>query len=179
VIYIALFVGVFLTALGSAYYHWNPNNNTLLWDRVPMTIVFMSLLSATLAELASRRTATLVFWPLITFGIVSVLWWHHTETIGMGDLRPYILAQFFPAVAIPLLLCLFYEPAIKPVILSLALVVVWYAASKLFELLDRPIYHLLGLSGHTLKHIAAAVSTWYFVVLFRLRHGRARGKGEV
>jgi hypothetical protein len=44
--YALLFVGVLLTGLGSAYYHWNPNNDTLVWDRIPMTIVFMSLLAA-------------------------------------------------------------------------------------------------------------------------------------
>lgn len=168
--YIVLFSGVLLTGLGSAYYHWNPNNDSLVWDRVPMTIVFMSLLSATIAELASQRIATLLLWPLLTFGVGSVLWWHHTEALGRGDLRPYILAQFYPAVVVPLLLWLFYEPAVKPVILSLVWVVLWYAISKIFEQLDAPIYHFMGISGHTLKHIAAAISTCYFISIFRLRH---------
>jgi hypothetical protein len=90
--------------------------------------------------------------------------------MGKGDLRPYIFAQFYPAVAVPLLLWLFYEPAIKPAILSLAWVVVWYSVSKVFEQFDSPIYHFLGVSGHTLKHIAAAMSTWYFLSTFRIRH---------
>lgn len=37
------FVGFSLVSLGSAYYHWTPNNWTLVWDRLPMTIGFMSL----------------------------------------------------------------------------------------------------------------------------------------
>jgi hypothetical protein len=172
--YIVLFSGVFLTGLGSAYYHWNPNNYSLVWDRVPMTIVFMSFLSATIAELASHRIATVLLWPLLTFGVGSVLWWHHTETLGRGDLRPYILAQFYPAVVVPLLLWLFYRPAVKPVILSLAWVVIWYTISKIFEHLDAPIYHFLRISGHTLKHLTAAMATWYFVVIFRLTHQTKR-----
>jgi hypothetical protein len=139
-----------------------------------MTIVFMSLLSSTVAELASRRIAALLLWPLLALGIGSVLWWHHTETIGRGDLRPYILAQFYPAVVVPLLLWLFYEPAVKPVILSLVRVVIWYPISKIFEQFDAPIYHFIGISGHTLKHIAAAISTWYFISTFRLRHPKSR-----
>lgn len=55
VTYALLFVGVLLTGLGSAYYHWNPGNDALVWDRIPMTIVFMSFLSATVTELVSRR----------------------------------------------------------------------------------------------------------------------------
>jgi hypothetical protein len=172
--YIPLFIGVTLTGPGSAYYHWNPNNATLVWDRIPMTIVFMSLLSATVAELASRRIAALLLWPLLALGISSVLWWHHTETLGRGDLRPYILVQFYPAVVVPLLLWLFYEPGNKPVIRCLVWVVVWYAISKIFEQLDAPIYNFLGISGHTLKHLAAAMSTWYFVFLFRLRYQKGR-----
>src|SRR6185312_12923546 len=46
--YALLFAGVLITAFGSAYYHWRPSNDTLVWDRIPMTIVFMSLLSATI-----------------------------------------------------------------------------------------------------------------------------------
>ena len=43
--YVVLFIGIFLTCFGSAYYHWTPNNQTLVWDRLPMTIAFMGLLS--------------------------------------------------------------------------------------------------------------------------------------
>ncbi|MDP2562567.1 hypothetical protein [Psychrobium sp. 1_MG-2023] len=39
-------VGVTLIAFGSGYYHWAPNNATLVWDRLPMTIGFMGLYGA-------------------------------------------------------------------------------------------------------------------------------------
>ena len=42
--YIGVFAGLLLTAFGSAYYHCAPNNAHLVWDRLPMTIVFGSLL---------------------------------------------------------------------------------------------------------------------------------------
>jgi hypothetical protein len=165
-----LFVGVFLTGLGSAYYHWNPNNDTLVWDRIPMTIVFMSFLSATVGELVSRRLGVGLLIPLVAVGIGSVLWWHYTETIGQGDLRLYGWVQFYPMLAIPLLLWLYYRPAVKTILPSLIWIVVWYMIAKVFEALDFPIYHAIGVSGHTLKHLAAAVSTWYFVILFRKQY---------
>jgi len=55
VAYVALFTGITLTGIGSGYYHWAPDNNTLVWDRIPMTLVFMSLSAAT-------------WWPLVLFG---------------------------------------------------------------------------------------------------------------
>src|SRR6185295_11952077 len=41
--YLIVFGGLVLTAFGSAYYHLRPGNARLVWDRLPMTIVFMSL----------------------------------------------------------------------------------------------------------------------------------------
>ena len=170
VTYIVLFLGVLLTGLGSAYYHWHPNNDTLVWDRIPMTIVFMSLLSATLSELVNRPLGIGLLFPLVAVGVGSVLWWHYTETLGKGDLRLYFWVQFYPMLAIPLILWLFYTPAIKPALHCLSWVVVWYVIAKVFEKFDYPIYRTIGISGHTLKHLAAAVSTGYFVLLFRRQY---------
>ena len=169
-VYLLLFIGVVLTGLGSAHYHWHPDNDTLVWDRIPMTIVFMSFLSATLAELVSRPLGLRLLVPLVAVGVGSVLWWHYTETLGTGDLRLYFWVQFYPMLAIPLLLWLFYTTTVKAILPSLIWIVVWYVIAKVFEQLDYPIFRALGVSGHSLKHLAAAVSTWYFVVLFRMKY---------
>jgi hypothetical protein len=170
--YALLFVGVLLTGLGSAYYHWNPNNDTLVWDRIPMTIVFMSLLAATVAELISRPVGIRLLLPLVALGVGSVLWWHYTETQGHGDLRLYFWVQYYPMLAIPLILWFFYQPAVINILRCLVWVVIWYIIAKVFEQLDYPIYRAVGVSGHTLKHLAAAVSTGYFISLFRKQYTR-------
>jgi len=36
--YYIFFTGVLLVAFGSSWYHYNPNNTTMAWDRLPMTI---------------------------------------------------------------------------------------------------------------------------------------------
>jgi hypothetical protein len=168
--YLLLFLGVVLTGLGSAYYHWHPDNNTLVWDRIPMTIVFMSFLSATVAELISRPLGVGLLLPLVAVGVGSVLWWHYTETLGRGDLRLYYWVQFYPMLAIPLLLWLYYSPAVKAILPCLIWIVVWYVIAKVLEQLDYPIALAIGVSGHTLKHLAAAVSTGYFIRLFGLQY---------
>lgn len=176
--YVLLFLGVLLTGLGSAYYHWNPNNNTLVWDRLPMTVVFMSFLSATVSESVSRQLGTRLLLPLVALGIGSVLWWHYTEALGRGDLRLYFWVQFYPMVMIPLLLWLFYHPGTKPILPYLIWVVIWYAIAKIFEQLDYQLYWRIGISGHTIKHLAAAVSTAYFIALFRQKY-MLKGVGAV
>src|SRR5450631_1035735 len=55
VLYLTFFIGVFLAGFGSAYYHYHPDNQTLLWDRLPMTIAFMALFSAIIGETISPR----------------------------------------------------------------------------------------------------------------------------
>ena len=49
----AMFIGIFLTGLGSSYYHWEPNDQTLFWDRLPMTVAFMAILAGAVACLLS------------------------------------------------------------------------------------------------------------------------------
>lgn len=169
-IYGMLFVGVLLTGLGSAYYHWRPNNDTLVWDRIPMTIVFMSFLSATITELVKPAFGYRLLLPLVAVGIGSVCWWHYTETLGRGDLRLYMWVQFYPMIAIPLLLWLYYEPKVKLILPCLVWIVGWYIIAKLFERFDFQVYHFIGFSGHSIKHLAAAISTWYFVRLFKVKY---------
>lgn len=169
-IYATLFTGVLLTGLGSSYYHLHPDNGRLVWDRIPMTIVFMSFLAATVAELVSRPIGVGLLLPLLFVGIGSVLWWHYTESIGRGDLRLYFWVQYFPMLAIPLLSWLYYSPIVKTVLPTLTWIVVWYIIAKAFEPLDHSIYGLFGVSGHSIKHLAAAVSTIYFVRLFTVKY---------
>lgn len=103
-VYLAFFAGVFLTAFGSAYYHYHPDNLTLLWDRLPMTIAFTALFIAIVGEYVSSRLALKLFVPLLLLGIISVIYWYITELNGNGDLRAYALVQFLPALLIPLIL---------------------------------------------------------------------------
>lgn len=166
-IYSTLFLGVALTAFGSGYYHSNPNSHTLVWDRLPMTIIFISFTCGIIADFINERIGLYLLLPLVLTGVGSVLWWNYTQTAGHGDLRLYMLVQYYPMIAIPLILCLYYRPAHKQMILPIVWVVIWYVVAKLFEHWDLPIYKALGISGHTLKHLAAAASTGYFIEVYR------------
>ncbi len=159
--YLAFFIGVFLTGFGSAYYHHRPDNHTLLWDRLPMTIAFMALFSAIIGEYISTRLALKLFTPLLILGMTSVVYWQVSELNGHGDLRPYALVQFLPIVLIPLILWWFESKLNNDKYIWG--VIAAYAASKLMELFDAPLYSMIGLiSGHSLKHLAAAFGALIF-----------------
>ena len=53
--WLVFFAGVALVSVGSAWYHWDPANATLVWDRLPMTVGFMGLFVALLAEYVTIR----------------------------------------------------------------------------------------------------------------------------
>lgn len=85
-----IFLGIFLTGFGSSYYHWNPNDSTLFWDRLPMTLSFMAILAVVVEERISARLGAVLLWPLLATGLLSLLLWRST-----GDLRLYGWVQFF------------------------------------------------------------------------------------
>ncbi len=166
--YFMFFFGVTLTAFGSSYYHLHPNDHTLVWDRIPMAIGFMALVAAVIAERISVRLGVRLLLPLIVLGIGSVIYWDVTQSHGHGDLRPYAIAQFGSLLILLLIVALFPPRYTRTsdLIVSLAI----YGIAKGFEAADRPIFaasHLV--SGHTLKHLAAAVSAYRILRMLRLR----------
>lgn len=161
--YSFLFLGIGLTGFGSAWYHLWPDNDTLVFDRLPMTIVFMSLVAVVMGETVG---AAAVLLPLLLLtGVASVLWWHHTESLGRGDLRLYVLVQYYPPLLITALLLLFPAAGARGW-RPFAFAIGWYGFAKVFDVYDCQVFSAVKLSGHTLKHLAAAVSTWYLTKLF-------------
>lgn len=166
-----LFVGAVLLTLGSGYYHLAPNNERLMWDRLPMAIVFMALFAITIGERVHPKLTRMLLWPLLGIGAGSVLYWRATD-----DLRAYGLVQFYPALAVPLLLLLFPPRATGGRFIALALGS--YAVAKLCETFDEQILALGGVvSGHTLKHLAAAGSVYFIYRMAAERRPLAAGEG--
>ena len=160
--YFIFFFGIFLTGLGSSYYHWNPNNQTLVWDRLPMTISFMSIFSIIIAEFIGTKYARVLLISLLSLGISSVFYWAYTESIGCGDLRMYMAVQFFPMILIPMIL-IFFKPGNYPV-KYLWLVLLAYVVAKVFERFDLEIAYFFPLSGHSIKHLFAALAPLIFLM---------------
>jgi len=162
--WLVLFAGTALVFFGSAYYHWGPNNSTLLWDRLPMTVAFMGLFVALISEHAGPLLERYLLVPAVAVGIASAVWWHFTD-----DLRWYLWVQFTPLVCIPFLLAAFPARYTHRMYLLGALGL--YVAAKFAEVWDWQIYALTGnlFSGHTLKHLLAAAGVLVILLMLRRR----------
>lgn len=169
------FLGVALTAFGSGYFHLDPNNDTLVWDRLPMTVSFMSLFSIIIAEYFSPALGRKTLLPLLLAGVSSVFYWAHTESLGRGDLRPYAVVQFLPMLLILLIIILYRSQS--DLGRYLWWVIGFYVVAKVFEQLDAELFaggHIL--SGHSLKHLAASLAPLSLVygLMQRCKPGFAR-----
>lgn len=170
--FIVYCVGVALVAVGSAWYHLAPSNPALVFDRLPMTIAFMALFAAVVADRMSLPLGHALLWPCVAAGIASIGWWHFTESAGNGDLRPYALVQFLPMLLIPMMLILFRGELLQSRWIWPALAA--YVAAKVAEYFDAAIYSAGGLvSGHSIKHLLAALAAWWLVRAFLMVPARA------
>ena len=150
------FVGILVTMFGSGYYHLDPSNASLGWDRLAMVIAFMSLFALVIGEYLSTEWANRLLAPLLLIGVGSVYYWLSTEAQGAGDLRPYALVQFLPMLLIPFIVLLRRGRSdLGP---WFGRMIVFYAAAKIFEYYDASVFSVGEvMSGHAIKHILAAL----------------------
>jgi hypothetical protein len=169
--YHILFAGILLTAFGSAWFHLAPNNGTLFWDRLPMTIAFMPLVAIIVGEHISVSLGKRLLWPLLAIGAASIFYWDYSESHNAGDLRLYGLVQFLPMLLIPAIL-LIYQSVFDQT-RFIWFVFLLYALAKVFEQLDGTIYNLGELiSGHSIKHVSAAIGPLVLIHGFKKRRIR-------
>jgi hypothetical protein len=166
--YLIFFIGVFMTGFGSLYYHYAPSNETLIWDRLPITILTMGFFCSVISEMISPKTSLILISPLLLIGIGSVVYWNYTESLGYGDLRLYGVVQFLPLILMALILLMYKLPEnYLPYIIAL---LIFYALSRITEFFDQQIFETLRLiSGHSLKHVFAAAAACCLLVMLQRR----------
>lgn len=166
-----IFAGFFLLTFGSGYYHMQPDNISLVYDRLPISLIFMYFFSWIIYDRIYQAKGFLLFIVLNILGISTVLYWIYTEQKGEGDLRWYAMVQFFPILAIPLILW-FYKSSFKHE-REIIPIFVFFGIAKLAENYDAQIQAWLAdvISGHTLKHVLMAAAGYYIVKMIRGRAG--------
>ncbi|CAO2196147.1 unnamed protein product [Urochloa humidicola] len=189
------FAGVTAVAFGSSYYHLNPNDATLVWDRLPMTIAFTSIMAIFIIERVDERAGAKSLAPLVIAGALSILYWRqvfsqvfrsyslwnisiaYTPSIFTvfslcsyyDDLRPYAVVQFVPCIAIPVM------AIVIPPMYTHSSYWLWaagfYLLAKVEEAADKPIYKWTHeiVSGHTLKHLCAAMVPVFLALMLAKR----------
>lgn len=166
--YALFFLALAATALGSAWYHLAPDDARLFWDRGPIAVCFAALLSAVIAERFSFRIGLLLLAPLAATGAGAAWYWLRSEELGAGNVLPYFAFQLYALLT--MLLLMHFYPSRYSRGADLYRVVLLYGAAVAAELLDRRIFALGEVvSGHTLKHLLAALAAYQLVRMLRLR----------
>jgi hypothetical protein len=156
----AVFLGSALVAFGSSYYHLVPNDDTLVWDRIPIAISFAGFFAALIEEHTGKR----VLIACLVAAIAAVFWWRYS-----GDLSAWVFVQAGTMLAAALIVWL--VPGRQPHRRFIIYALVCYGVAKLVEFADHEVMAVTGgaMSGHALKHLAAAAGVWCFYRMLRLR----------
>lgn len=144
-------LGLVLTAAGSSYYHWAPSDATLIWDRLPITIVFGGILSMLWTSVTGKSAGWAQTLLITAASAGSVLYWAH-----FGSLWPYALLQFGGMATLAGLTVLRKVDAPR----AWGIVIGWYVLAKVFEMYDFQIWLLTGnlVAGHAIKHVASGLA---------------------
>ncbi|CAK8530178.1 unnamed protein product [Lathyrus sativus] len=158
------YVGVAAVAVGSSYYHLKPDDARLVWDRLPMTVAFTSIIAIFIIERIDERKGMISIIPLVLAGVISIAYWRFFD-----DLRPYALVQFVPIIAIPIMAILL------PPMYTHSTYWLWaagfYLLAKVLEATDDLVYKWTNhiVSGHTLKHLFAAMVPVFLTLMLAKR----------
>jgi len=162
--WLILFLSIILVAAGSSYYHLNPNNQSLTWDRLPMAIGFMALFAIVVGDYIYPKLEQWLLVHMCALGVYSVLYWNLTD-----DLRIYVWVQFFSSGLLLAVIILYKPNTYQTKYLIFAFI--FYTLSKLTEYYDHTIFSLTNnlVSGHTIKHILAATAAFYFYLILKYK----------
>jgi len=149
------FIGLLLTAAASSWYHWHLDDAGLAVDRCGMAVAFAGLLGLAAAGRVSERAGATLGLAVLVLAPASVQVWFET-----GNVLPWAVLQF-GGMGLVLWLALL-RPRDAALDIRWSLVILAYAAAKLLEVNDHLVYELSGelVSGHTLKHVVAALAAW-------------------
>lgn len=162
IFYMLFFVFIILAALGSVYYHLNPNNLTLYWDRLSTSLAITTMASGLILEMCKNYKLGLgLSLSLIIFGVFSVVYWEYSEQIGRGDLRLYAITQAL-SLFIIVIAILDYPKRNQNKYLITAICLL--AIARFTEMHDHFLFNLTQhlISGHTLKHLFGAAAVMMF-----------------
>lgn len=167
--YLVLFGGIAFVCFGSMWYHLAPDNDRLFWDRLPMVISFGALIGAIVGERIGPRYMRPTLHAAMAAGVATLVYWWASERAGAGNLIPYALFQAYSILVALLVLALFPSPYSGGRELLVGLV--FYGMAKVAESLDEAIFAFgQVVSGHTLKHLLAAIGVAFILRMLTRRH---------
>ena len=162
------FGGLVCAGLGSSWYHWAPDASGLMLDRLGMAVTFAGALALALAERVGPTAAKVALPAMLASAALSA-----ALAFTQSNVLPWGVVQFG---GMALIAWAAWQPRLDTAVgVSFTALIGLYAAAKLCELNDEVIFHLSGewISGHTLKHLAAALAAWPVIVTLMRQNAQA------
>lgn len=152
---VVFFTGLLVTGFGSALYHWAPDAAGLVADRMGMAVTFAGALALAVSERVGQAPARPV---LVVAFIAAVL--SAALPYTHGNVLPWAVVQFGGVALIAW--AALQSPASAAIGVHIGALIAWYALAKALELGDAAVFHATSgwVSGHSLKHLAAALAAW-------------------
>lgn len=174
-----VFGGTAATCLGSGFYHLAPDSPRLAWDRLPMAVAFMGIVAAIVSERVSAKAGRRLLLPLVVLGAGTVGYWRWSAARGIENLNPYGAVQYGSLLLVLLITALFPSRYTRGSDMIGALIL--YGMAKLAEYFDQAIFVATGdrVSGHTLKHLLAALAIFWLLRMLALREPVAPARGAI
>jgi len=166
--YLAFFVAIALTALGSGYYHLAPDDARLVWDRLPIALACAAFSVALIGDHWGPR-ATRALIPALAIGAATVGWWQYTQQRGVENLIPYFVLQAYAMVVALDVLLFESDPPRYTHRRDLWVMLSFWVLARAAEWVDAGLYAGGAfLSGHTVKHLMAALAAaWLLRMILR------------
>lgn len=151
--YLAFFLATGTVAITSTAYHLDPQNFTVLPDRIIIIMSGIFLMGIAITPLLSHRQALSAMYIGALYGVLGLMWWYYTAEHGVESFGPYAFCQVFILLSVLLFAVIRVRRGLPAKYLFAA--VGFYVLSKPLEAMDVQLYEALHhtLSGHTLKHL--------------------------
>lgn len=169
---LVFFAGLLTTGFGSAWYHWAPDPTGLAWDRMGMAVTFAGALALAVAERVGQAPASQALRVLLPLGVLSAV-----LPASNGNVLPWAVLQFG---GMALIVWLALRKSVSGAIgIRLGALIGLYALAKVLELGDATVFHATvdTLSGHSLKHLVAALAAWPVISALKPRRHAKRPAG--
>jgi hypothetical protein len=147
--------GVALIGVGSGIYHAVPGDTTLALDWTPIALGLAFITAAVIEDRFDARAGRTALGAGGVIAVGSVAAWLVTGGTHGGTMLPYVCVQAL-GVALPPLVALARPGRIaaRPLLVAVLL----FALARLCAAYDRALLDAIGVSGHSLKHAAAALA---------------------
>jgi hypothetical protein len=148
--------GTAAIGIGSGVYHFAPSDATLAFDWGPIALTLMWLLAAVVEDRFGARAGRRMAIAGSVAAVGSIVWWLATGGTDGGDMTAYVVVQG-AGVVLPAAIALAFKGGHIRAIELLAAVAM-FGVARLCAAHDSGLLDAIGISGHSLKHVAAAIA---------------------